>query len=62
MAANGKAEMPRSVVTLLQQAIAIAQQIGDSQSEAFALGRLGHVYECRQDYDASADIDATGSI
>lgn len=37
-------------VTLLQQAIAIAQQIRDSQSEAFALGRLGHVYECRQAY------------
>lgn len=39
------------VISWLQQAIAIAQQIHDPQSEAFALGRLGHVYECRQDYD-----------
>jgi CHAT domain-containing protein len=35
---------------LLNQAIAIAQQIQDSQSMAFALGRLGHWYECQQDY------------
>ncbi len=44
------AEVPLPVETLLRQAIAIAQQIQDSQSEAFALGRLGHVYECRQAY------------
>ncbi|XHX78619.1 MAG: CHAT domain-containing protein [Stenomitos frigidus ULC029] len=44
-------EVPLSAVTLLQQAIAIAQHIGDSHSQAFALGRLGHVYECRHDYE-----------
>ncbi len=36
--------------SLLHQAIAIAQYIQDSQSLAFALGRLGHSYECQQDY------------
>lgn len=43
-------ETPLQAIALLQQAIAIAQDIHDSQSEAFALGRLGHVYECRQQY------------
>ena len=45
-----KAGVPPQSVTWLQQAIAIAQQIRDPQAEAFALGRLGHVFECRQDY------------
>ncbi|MBD2075717.1 CHAT domain-containing protein [Phormidium sp. FACHB-592] len=49
-------DVPTSAVTLLQQAIAIAQQIGDSQSEAFALGRLGHVYECRQNYEQALTL------
>ena len=49
-------DVPLSAVTLLQQAIAIAQKIGDSQSEAFALGRLGHVYECRQNYEQALTL------
>lgn len=35
---------------LVQLAIATAQAIGDRRSESFALGTLGHGYECRQDY------------
>ncbi len=42
--------MSSKAVNLLQQAVAIAQHIGDHRSESFALGELGHVYECRQDY------------
>ena len=49
-------DVPLSAVTLLQQAIAIAQKIGDSQSQAFALGRLGHVYECRQNYEQALTL------
>ena len=49
-------DVPLAVMTLLQQAIAIAQQIGDSQSEAFALGRLGHVYECCQNYEQALTL------
>ena len=45
-----KTATPSQAVTWLQQAIAIAQHIRDPQAEAFALGRLGHVFECRQDY------------
>ncbi|PSB26505.1 CHAT domain-containing protein [Stenomitos frigidus] len=51
-----RSAVPPQTVTWLQQAIAIAQQIRDSQSEAFALGRLGHVYECRQVYDVALTL------
>ncbi|XGV98486.1 MAG: CHAT domain-containing protein [Leptolyngbya sp. BL-A-14] len=50
-----KTDSPQTL-TWLQQAIAIAQQIRDPQSEAFALGRLGHVYECRQEYDRALSL------
>jgi len=43
-------ELSSKAVNLLQQAVEIAQRIGDHRSESFALGELGHVYECRQDY------------
>lgn len=36
--------------TLLQQAIATAQQIQDQRAESFGLGELGHIYECRKNY------------
>ncbi|UBF25613.1 CHAT domain-containing protein [Kovacikia minuta CCNUW1] len=35
---------------LLKQAIEIAQRIGDHRAESFALGELGHLYECQKDY------------
>ncbi|MGF1495312.1 MAG: CHAT domain-containing protein [Elainellaceae cyanobacterium] len=35
---------------LLIQAIATAQQIGDNRAASFALGKLGQIYECEQDY------------
>ena len=38
-------------VDLLQRAIAVAQTIADSRSESFAAGELGHIYECRRDYE-----------
>ncbi|BAY50249.1 TPR repeat protein (plasmid) [Scytonema sp. HK-05] len=43
-------DVPFETVELLNQAVAIAQRLKDQQSASFALGRLGHVYECRQDY------------
>ncbi len=36
---------------LLKKAISIARSIKDSRSESFALGKLGHFYECGKDYD-----------
>jgi CHAT domain-containing protein len=41
---------------LLQKAVSIAQSIKDSRSESFALGKLGHLYECRKDYDKALDF------
>ncbi|NEP34609.1 MAG: hypothetical protein F6K38_25180, partial [Moorea sp. SIO3B2] len=32
---------------LLAQAVSIAQRINDHRSQSFALGELGHIYECR---------------
>ena len=41
---------------LLKKAISIAQSIKDSRSESFALGKLGHLYECRKDYNKALDF------
>lgn len=35
---------------LLQQAVEIAQSIGDRRAESFALGELGHLFECQHNY------------
>jgi CHAT domain-containing protein len=41
---------------LLQQAVQIAKQIADSRSESFAVGELGHIYECRKDYQQALEL------
>jgi CHAT domain-containing protein len=41
---------------LLQQAVAIAQQIGDRRSESFALGELGKIYECHHNYEQALNF------
>jgi CHAT domain-containing protein/tetratricopeptide (TPR) repeat protein len=41
---------------LLQKAVSIAQSIKDSRSESFALGKLGHLYECRKDYNKALEF------
>ena len=43
-------QTPAETVTLLQSAIAVSQRINDSQAESFALGRLGHHYECQRNF------------
>lgn len=43
-------------VTLLQSAIATATRINDPRSASFALGELGHVYECRSDYTQALEL------
>jgi CHAT domain-containing protein len=41
---------------LLNQAVTIAHQLGDFRAESFALGELGHIYECRQEYPQALKI------
>ena len=40
---------------LLKQANSIAQSLEDQRAQSFALGELGHLYECRQDYAQALD-------
>lgn len=48
------APTPHQTTALLQQAVAIAQTIGDRETEAFALGLMGHAFECATDYPQAA--------
>jgi CHAT domain-containing protein/tetratricopeptide (TPR) repeat protein len=41
---------------LLDSALQIAQNVQDKRSESFALGALGHFYECQQQYDIALDF------
>jgi CHAT domain-containing protein len=41
---------------LLQKAVSIAQNIQDARSKSFALGKLGHLYECQKDYNKALEF------
>ncbi|MBD0303203.1 MAG: CHAT domain-containing protein, partial [Tolypothrix sp. T3-bin4] len=47
--------LPKSV-ELLNKALSITQKIQAREAESFAKGRLGHVYECLQDYQQAIDF------
>ena len=49
-------QSPPKSVELLNKAIKIAQRIQDQEAAALALGRLGHIYECRQDYKEALNL------
>ncbi|NEO30438.1 MAG: CHAT domain-containing protein [Symploca sp. SIO3C6] len=51
-----RSESTEKVIELLEQAIFIAQQLQDTSAESFALGRLGHVYECLGDYELALKL------
>lgn len=42
--------------SLLEQAVSIAQQINNRRAESFALGELGHIYECQANYDRALTL------
>jgi CHAT domain-containing protein len=48
-------EFQSSEIELLQQALSMAKQINDQPSQSLALGQLGRVYECRQDYQQALE-------
>ncbi|QFS50094.1 CHAT domain-containing protein [Nostoc sphaeroides] len=47
--------LPKSI-ELLNKAVAINQKIQYREGESFAKGRLGHIYECRQDYQQAINL------
>lgn len=51
-----KSESLLASVELLNKAVAITQKIQDREGESFAKGRLGHIYECRQDYQQAINL------
>ncbi|MUL34926.1 CHAT domain-containing protein [Gloeocapsopsis dulcis] len=44
------AEVQPNAIALLKQATSVAQKTQDNRALSFAIGELGHIYECRQDY------------
>ncbi len=51
-----KPEVQSKAIELLQQAVSVAQYLKDSRAGSFALGELGHLYECRQDFSRALDL------
>ncbi|HBL11364.1 MAG TPA: hypothetical protein DD379_08140 [Cyanobacteria bacterium UBA11162] len=51
-----KPELQSQAQQLLQQAVLIAQRLKDRRSESFALGELGHAYECSKDFSRALDL------
>lgn len=51
-----------SAESLLQQAIRTAQAIHDRRAESFALGELGHLYECQGEYIRALTITHTAQL
>ncbi|MEC4815926.1 MAG: CHAT domain-containing protein, partial [Scytonema sp. PMC 1069.18] len=43
-------------ISLLETAVKVAKKIKDDRAESFALGTLGHIHECRQDYSQAIEI------
>ncbi|HBB30395.1 MAG TPA: hypothetical protein DDZ80_05260 [Cyanobacteria bacterium UBA8803] len=43
-------------VELLKQAVLIAQHLEDAHAKSFALGTLGHIYECSQNYELALSL------
>nr|WP_238361077.1 CHAT domain-containing protein [Iningainema tapete] len=48
--------------SLLNQAVSVAQRLQDYRAESFALGELGHIYECRNKYPQALDITSRAKL
>ncbi|MDJ0716180.1 MAG: CHAT domain-containing protein [Prochloraceae cyanobacterium] len=51
-----KPEVDERAEELLNQAIATASSLEDFRALSFGLGELGHLYECRQNYDRALNL------
>lgn len=57
-----KPDLQPGAEQLLNQAIATARQIDDRRAESFALGELGHLYECRQDHAQALELSRQAQL
>jgi CHAT domain-containing protein/lipopolysaccharide biosynthesis regulator YciM len=46
----------RQAQALLKPAVTLATRLGDKRAEAFALGELGHIYECQGNYQQALNL------
>jgi CHAT domain-containing protein/tetratricopeptide (TPR) repeat protein len=46
----------RQAQALLKPAVTLATKLGDSRAESFALGELGHTYECEGNYQQALNL------
>jgi CHAT domain-containing protein len=46
----------RQAQELLKPAVTLATRLGDKRAESFALGELGHIYECQGNYQQALDL------
>ncbi|NER25624.1 MAG: CHAT domain-containing protein [Symploca sp. SIO1C2] len=51
-----KRQLEGQAETLLNLAVSIAQKLEDYRAQSFALGELGHTYECYQDYQKALEF------
>jgi CHAT domain-containing protein len=51
-----ESDLSAKSIGLLNLAIAIAQRLHDREVQSFANGRLGQIYECRQDYQQAINL------
>lgn len=49
-------EQQSTAKKLLEQAVSTAQRLKTYRAESFALGELGHIYECRQEYQTALEL------
>ncbi len=49
-------QTPAETVTFLNQAVSVSKRLRDPQAESFALGRLGHLYECQQNFTQALNL------
>ncbi|AFY57181.1 hypothetical protein Riv7116_4768 [Rivularia sp. PCC 7116] len=51
-----QSEISPKIFNTLNQSLTIAKNIGDKQTQSFALGWLGQVYECSQNYPTALEL------
>ncbi|NEQ65769.1 MAG: CHAT domain-containing protein [Symploca sp. SIO2D2] len=52
----GQLQLAGKAETLLNKAVSIAKRLENYRAQSFALGELGHIYECRQDYQQALEF------